>query len=66
LFEKTCEWVIDVNGGSAEKFYAECAQAVKGNMPAFLKEDESFSWFVDALMAALEYKVPSSFHSASS
>jgi hypothetical protein len=58
LFEKTCEWVIEVNQGSPEKFAKECEQAVKGGMPDFLKDDESFSWFVDALMAALDYKVP--------
>ena len=55
-FEKTCEWVISVNGGTPDKFYEECQEAVQGNMPAALRDDESYSWFVDALMAALEYK----------
>ena len=58
-FEDSCSWAIEVNQGSAKKFYDECEQAMQGNLPEEFAGhgdvDNVYQWFIDAMMAAMDY-----------
>jgi hypothetical protein len=56
-FEKSCSWVVELNGGTDAQFQRECQQALLGNIPEEMASNQdTFQWFLDALLAALDYK----------
>jgi hypothetical protein len=59
-FSKTVEWVLSIHDGSSEQFYKECETVVRGkDLQGF--NDSKHQWFVDSLMAALDFEA---FHDA--
>jgi len=54
-FSRTVEWVLEVNKADENDFYKECKMTLAGNPPSSFDEDKH-QWFVDAMMAALDFK----------
>jgi len=58
-FEATCEWAIEVEGGDPKEFFAACQRVTSGGPATGRLTDfpEELMWFVDALLAAMDFRV---------
>ncbi|DAZ93687.1 TPA: hypothetical protein N0F65_008195 [Lagenidium giganteum] len=55
LFEEALSDFVESEGSTVEEFFRECRDILDGNYTA-LFEEHKYGWFVDRLLACLEYK----------